>query len=126
MRLPKTSAHNSSLFGWSIRLNTAVAWVWSMNVAGMKACSSISTDGEGASGSIRKARCTRAISSWDKFFRSRKARSGSSRTAGMPAGSMAPMSEPEPFTRSTAISPPARSRAVVFSEVLPPPCRTSR
>ena len=43
--------------------STAVAWVWSTNFAGMKACSSISTDGEGACGSMRKARCTRAISS---------------------------------------------------------------
>ena len=52
-------------------------------------------------------------------------RSGSSRTAGMPAGSIAAMSQPEPLTHSTATSSPRRSRAVVFTEVLPPPCSTS-
>src|SRR5664279_5262457 len=45
--------------------------------------------------------------------------------AGMPAGSIAAMSQPEPLTHSTATSSPKRSRAVVFSEVLPPPCSTS-
>ena len=37
----------------------------------------------------------------------------------------AAMSAPEDLTRSTSASSPRRSRIVVFSEVLPPPCRTS-
>ncbi len=38
--------------------STAVEWVWSMNLCGMKACSSASTDGLGDAGSIRFARCS--------------------------------------------------------------------
>src|SRR6516164_1468243 len=56
MRSPKTSAQICSPRGWSTTLNTAVAWVWSMNLCGRKACSITSTEGFGARASIRLAR----------------------------------------------------------------------
>ena len=40
------------------------------------------------------------------------------------AGSIAAMSNPEPFTHSTSASAPSRSGTRVFTEVLPPPCNT--
>ena len=46
-------------------------------------------------------------------------------SAGRPAGSISAMSAPEPLTHSAATSSPSRSRSVVFTEVLPPPCSTS-
>ncbi len=52
-------------------------------------------------------------------------RSGASFTAGRPAGSIVPMSQPLPLTQSTSISSPKMSRALIFTEVLPPPCSTS-
>ena len=93
-----TSAHSASPSGWSTMLKTAVAWVWSTKGAGMKACSSISTDGTGASGSRRSPCCTRTKSSSLIVSRVRKACNGASRTAGRPAGSIVPMSQPEPLT----------------------------
>ena len=60
-RRDRRSARRAS--GWSARLSTAVAWVWSTNLCGRNACSSVSTDGLGAPGSSRLARCTRTMSS---------------------------------------------------------------
>ena len=91
----------------------------------MKACSSISTDGLGAVGSSSQARCTRIMSSSLSASRRRSVRSGSSLTAGSPAGSIVAMSRPEPLTHSTACVSPAISVISVLSEVLPPPCSTS-
>ena len=56
----------------------------------------------------------------------RNLRSGPSRTAGRPGGSISAMSQPLPLTHSTSASSPRRSGRSVFSEVLPPPCSTSR
>ena len=64
----------------------------------MNACSSVSTDGEGEPGSMRKARSTRAISVSDIALWARRVSKASSRTAGKPAGSIAAMSQPEPLT----------------------------
>src|SRR5450759_4169096 len=62
-----------------------------MNLCGMKACSSASTDGLGAAGSIRLARCRRTTSSSESASRARSFSSGASRTAGLPAVRLAPL-----------------------------------
>ena len=91
----------------------------------MKACSSISTDGLGAFGSMRLARCTRAISSSDK----RRARATCAAARAAPPASRRarclPMSQPEPLTQTPRPPRRQRSRVRVFTDVLPPPCSTS-
>ena len=52
--------------------------------------------------------------------------SGARRTAGRPGASIVPMSQPLPFTHSTSTVAPVMSATLVFTEVLPPPCSTSR
>jgi hypothetical protein len=92
----QTSATSSAPLGWSTRLSTATAWVWSTNLCGRKACSSVSTDGLGARESNRLVRWKLTMSSSASLSRVRSLRSGASFTAGRPAGSMVPMSQPEP------------------------------
>ena len=53
-------------------------------------------------------------------------RNGANRTAGRPGASMVPMSQPLPFTHNTWTGWPVMSGIVVFTDVLPPPCSTSR
>ena len=65
------------------------------------------------------------MSSSDNLSSARSLRSGSSRTAGRPAGSIVPMSQPEPLTQITSTSSPSMSFTIVLTEVLPPPCSTS-
>ena len=79
-----------------------------------------------AAGSSSSWRCADTMSSSERLFRARSFIKGCRRTAGWPAGSMAPRSQPEPLTQSTSTFSPNTSRARVFTEVLPPPCSTSR
>ena len=65
------------------------------------------------------------MSSSDNLASARSLRSGSRRTAGRPAGSMLPMSQPEPLMQITSTSSPSMSFIRVLTEVLPPPCSTS-
>jgi hypothetical protein len=97
-----------------------------MNLCGRKACSSVSTEGLGAVLSSRLQRCTLTMSSSDSACRPSSACSGASRTAGSPGASMVPMSQPLPLTHSTSTLSPVTSAILVLTDVLPPPCSTSR
>ena len=55
------------------------------------------------------ARWALTMSSSESASSARSRRSGASFTAGSPAGSMAPMSQPEPLTHSTSCRSPSRS-----------------
>ena len=70
--------------------------------AGRRAAASRPT-GWAPAGSSRLARCTRTMSSSVSASRARSLRSGSSRTAGRPGGSIVAMSQPEPLTQSTSV-----------------------
>ena len=66
------------------------------------------------------------MSSSDSACRPTSSRNGSRRTAGSPGASIVPMSQPLPFTHNTSTAEPVMSATLVFTEVLPPPCSTSR
>jgi hypothetical protein len=111
--------------GWSVNARIALACVWSTNACGRNACSSASTDGFGERLDSSAPRSASTIAASDKRSSCCSSRSGARRTAGRPAGSTCERSLPLPFTHSTSTLRPSRSSAVVFTDVLPPPCSTS-
>ncbi|MCY1247489.1 hypothetical protein D9M72_608260 [compost metagenome] len=125
MESGNSSRTRSSPCGWLVSDTIALAWVWSMCRNGRLACRIASTEGFGAAGSSSSRRCSITMSSSLSVGNLTMACSGSSLTAGRPAGSIVPMSQPLPFTHRTATSDPSISVNVVLTEVLPPPCSTN-
>jgi len=61
----------------------------------------------------------------DKYFFFFIANNGSNLTAGSPAGSISAISQPLPLTHKTLYFLPSISLILVFTDVLPPPCKTN-